>query len=136
MAVTATDIHRTIDAVWRIEAPRLIAGLTRIVRDIALADLNHTQFVPFKVYDVTIVGNLNHEVQRERSRWLARIAQLSDRYNVRILGGIYGEEYTRVLNQSKITFNRSIRGEMNIDGRRFSKRALTIFSPRQHRRRN
>ena len=46
MAVTATDIHRTIDVVWRIEAPRLIAGLTRIVRDIALAeDLAHDALV-------------------------------------------------------------------------------------------
>jgi RNA polymerase sigma factor (sigma-70 family) len=44
--VTATDIHRTIDVVWRIEAPRLIAGLTRIVRDIALAeDLAHDALV-------------------------------------------------------------------------------------------
>jgi RNA polymerase sigma-70 factor (ECF subfamily) len=32
------DIHRTIDAVWRIESPRLIAGLTRIVRDVGLAE--------------------------------------------------------------------------------------------------
>jgi RNA polymerase sigma factor (sigma-70 family) len=46
VAVTATDIHRTIDAVWKIEAPRLIAGLTRIVRDIALAeDLAHDALV-------------------------------------------------------------------------------------------
>ena len=37
-AVTATDTHRTIDAVWRIESPRLIAGLTRIVHDIGLAE--------------------------------------------------------------------------------------------------
>jgi len=36
--VTAPDIHRTIDAVWRIESPRLIAGLIRIVRDIGLAE--------------------------------------------------------------------------------------------------
>jgi RNA polymerase sigma factor (sigma-70 family) len=36
--VTATDTHRTIDAVWRIESPRLIAGLTRIVRDVGLAE--------------------------------------------------------------------------------------------------
>ena len=34
----ATDTHRTIDAVWRIESPKLIAGLTRIVRDIGLAE--------------------------------------------------------------------------------------------------
>ena len=36
--MTAADSHRAIDAVWRIEAPRLIAGLTRIVRDVALAE--------------------------------------------------------------------------------------------------
>ena len=32
------DTHQTIEAVWRIEAPRLIAGLTRIVRDVGLAE--------------------------------------------------------------------------------------------------
>jgi len=35
--VTA-DTHRAIDAVWRIEFPRLVAGLTRIVRDVGLAE--------------------------------------------------------------------------------------------------
>src|SRR6202045_4305582 len=34
----ATDIHLTIDAVWRIESPRLIAGLMRIVRDVGVAE--------------------------------------------------------------------------------------------------
>ena len=38
MAVPAADTHRTIDAVWRIESPRLIAGLTRIVRDVGVAE--------------------------------------------------------------------------------------------------
>jgi RNA polymerase sigma factor (sigma-70 family) len=38
VAVAATDIHRTIDAVWRIESPKLIAGLMRIVRDLAVAE--------------------------------------------------------------------------------------------------
>lgn len=33
-----SDTHRTIDAVWRIESARLIAGLTRIVRDVGLAE--------------------------------------------------------------------------------------------------
>jgi RNA polymerase sigma factor (sigma-70 family) len=36
--VTVTDIHRTIDAVWRIESARIIAGLARIVRDVGLAE--------------------------------------------------------------------------------------------------
>jgi predicted RNA polymerase sigma factor len=34
----ATDTHRAIDAVWRIESARLIAGLARIVRDIGRAE--------------------------------------------------------------------------------------------------
>ena len=38
MAVTATDTHRAIDAVWRIESARLIAGLARIVRDVGVAE--------------------------------------------------------------------------------------------------
>ena len=36
--MTATDIHRTIDAVWRIESARIIAGLARVVRDVGLAE--------------------------------------------------------------------------------------------------
>src|SRR5881398_1818262 len=36
--MTATDTQRAIDAVWRIESPRLIAGLARIVRDVGLAE--------------------------------------------------------------------------------------------------
>ena len=33
-----TDTHRAIETVWRIEAPRLIAGLSRLVRDVGLAE--------------------------------------------------------------------------------------------------
>ncbi|HEY2764498.1 MAG TPA: RNA polymerase sigma factor [Pseudonocardiaceae bacterium] len=36
--MATSDTHRTIDAVWRIESARLIAGLARIVRDIGLAE--------------------------------------------------------------------------------------------------
>jgi len=36
--MTATDTHRAIDAVWRIESARLIAGLTRIVGDVGVAE--------------------------------------------------------------------------------------------------
>ncbi|TDE23934.1 RNA polymerase sigma factor [Nonomuraea mesophila] len=36
--MTASDTHRAIEAVWRIEAARLIAGLTRLVRDVGLAE--------------------------------------------------------------------------------------------------
>jgi RNA polymerase sigma factor (sigma-70 family) len=33
-----TDTHRAIDAVWRIESPRLIAGLARMVKDVGVAE--------------------------------------------------------------------------------------------------
>jgi RNA polymerase sigma factor (sigma-70 family) len=36
--VPAADVKRTIDAVWRIESARLIAGLARFVRDVGLAE--------------------------------------------------------------------------------------------------
>ena len=36
--MAASDTQRAIDAVWRIESARLIAGLTRMVRDVGLAE--------------------------------------------------------------------------------------------------
>jgi len=43
---TAGETHRAIDAVWRIESARLIAGLTRMVRDVGVAeDLAHDALV-------------------------------------------------------------------------------------------
>ena len=33
-----TEIHRTIDAVWRIESAKIIAGVARMVRDVGLAE--------------------------------------------------------------------------------------------------
>ncbi len=36
--MTTTDTHHAIDAVWRIESARLIAGLARMVRDVGLAE--------------------------------------------------------------------------------------------------
>lgn len=36
--MTATDTHRAIEGVWRIESAKIIAGLARIVRDVGLAE--------------------------------------------------------------------------------------------------
>ncbi|MGH8970441.1 MAG: RNA polymerase sigma factor [Actinomycetes bacterium] len=36
--MTTTDAHRAIEAVWRAESARLIAGLVRMVRDVGLAE--------------------------------------------------------------------------------------------------
>jgi RNA polymerase sigma factor (sigma-70 family) len=44
--VSVSDTHGAIDAVWRIESPKLIAALTRVVRDIDVAeDLAHDALV-------------------------------------------------------------------------------------------
>jgi RNA polymerase sigma factor (sigma-70 family) len=46
MTAPSTDTHRAIDAVWRIESPKVIAALTRIVRDVGVAeDLAHDALV-------------------------------------------------------------------------------------------
>jgi len=37
-AMTAADTHRTIQAIWRIEHPRLITRLARLLRDVPLAE--------------------------------------------------------------------------------------------------
>ena len=36
--MTASETHRAIEAVWRIESAKLIAGLARVVRDVGLAE--------------------------------------------------------------------------------------------------
>jgi RNA polymerase sigma-70 factor (ECF subfamily) len=36
--VTASDTHRVIEAVWRIESARIVAALTRIIRDVGIAE--------------------------------------------------------------------------------------------------
>ena len=44
--VTPPELQRAIETVWRLESPKLIAGLTRLVRDLALAeDLAHDALV-------------------------------------------------------------------------------------------
>ena len=36
--MTATDVHGTIHAIWRIESAKVIAGLARVLRDVGLAE--------------------------------------------------------------------------------------------------
>lgn len=66
-----------------------------------------------RIYDILMIGNFNHEFQREREKWLKRLTRINSKYKVRILSNLFGEEYVRSYNQAKIIFNRSIRGEMN-----------------------
>lgn len=74
---------------------------------------NYTNINLIKKYDILFIGNINQNVQTERSKYLYRIAKLSEKYNVLITSGIYGDEYQKTLSESKIIFNRSVRSEIN-----------------------
>lgn len=67
-----------------------------------------------KDIDVLFVGNLNASIHMERGRCLERLATLSDECRAVVCSGFYDEEYTRLLNRTRIVFNHSVRGEMNL----------------------
>lgn len=67
-----------------------------------------------KRYDITFIGNLNPTIHQKRNRLLSQVLKLSDRYAVNVDVGIRGEAYGRMLNDSKIVFNCSVRGEFNM----------------------
>ncbi len=67
-----------------------------------------------KDIDVLFIGNLSHVTHAVRAKFLERLAKLSDRYRVVICGGVFGEDYGRLLCRAKIVFNHSVRGELNL----------------------
>jgi RNA polymerase sigma factor (sigma-70 family) len=69
-AMTAADIHRTILAAWRIEQPRLITSLSRMLRDVPLAE---------DVTQETLVVALEHwpaaGIPERPGAWLMTVAR-------------------------------------------------------------
>ncbi len=82
--------------------------------------------------DILMIGNFNHEIQRERARWISRVLMLSDKYNVCITAGFFGEEYTQMMNRAKIVFNRSVRGEMNMRAYEAAACGALLFNEREN----
>ncbi len=64
-AVTDADIHRAILAAWRIEQPRLITGLSRMLRDVPLAE---------ELTQDALVAALEHLARDRHSRKARRLA--------------------------------------------------------------
>jgi GT2 family glycosyltransferase/Flp pilus assembly protein TadD len=62
---------------------------------------------------VLFVGNVNPAVQRDRLRFLGRLARLPEPLKVEIHSGVFGPDYRALLDRARIVFNRSIRGECN-----------------------
>ena len=56
---TSEATHRAIDAVWRIESAKIIAGLARMVRDVGLAE---------ELAQDALVAALEHWPARGRAR--------------------------------------------------------------------
>lgn len=67
-----------------------------------------------KEFDVVFIGNVNHDIQTTRAKYLYEIGKLALWYNVMINYGLYGDEYINTIAKSKISFNKSIRSEANI----------------------
>ncbi len=79
-----------------------------------LPELHQPQLGLEMCWDLSFVGNLNYHIHRSRSRYLQRLADLSERYQIRLANGIFGQRYAQLLAQSRIVFNHSVRGEMNM----------------------
>ncbi len=69
-----------------------------------------------RIYDIAFIGNLNEAIHPHRSRILDQALSLSNRYQVLVRQGVWGAEYRRVLNQSKIVLNYTIAQVMNMRG--------------------
>src|SRR6266576_542984 len=90
VAVTATHTHTAIDAVWRIESSRIIAGLARIVRDVGLAEelAQDTLVIALEQWPVTgvpdhpgswLMATAKHraiDVVRRQTRYQQKLAEL------------------------------------------------------------
>src|SRR5262245_54425226 len=51
--------------------------------------------------DVLFVGNLHPHVQSERLPWIERLAELGDRFKVRIATNVFGDDYSRLLRRAR-----------------------------------
>lgn len=67
-----------------------------------------------RIYDVTFAGSFNSNIQYKRLKLLSNLLELDYNYNVYLSHNCFKDEYVKLLNQSKIVFNNSIKSEMNM----------------------
>ncbi|MBC7475218.1 MAG: glycosyltransferase, partial [Candidatus Sericytochromatia bacterium] len=58
-----------------------------------------------KSIDIIFIGDLTPDIHGDREKYLYRLAMLSKKYNVKIYDNVFGDEYVKLINQSKIVFN-------------------------------
>lgn len=67
-----------------------------------------------RIHDVCFIGNMNPSIHPRRSRYLAQVLKLQDRYQLFLRQGVWGDDYRRALNQSRIVLNYTICQVMNM----------------------
>jgi len=66
-----------------------------------------------KIYDITFIGSINKGTHFKRDKLLEKILfWFEDSHKVNIKEGVYGEDYVKALNQSRIVFNYSARSDI------------------------
>jgi tetratricopeptide (TPR) repeat protein len=66
------------------------------------------------LYDVSFVGSLNDVIHVERNGWLHRVMQLPAEYRVHVGTGVFGDAYGEILRRTRIGFNHSVAGGVNM----------------------
>jgi tetratricopeptide (TPR) repeat protein len=64
--------------------------------------------------DIGFMGNFNEAIQFQRNQLLWRVASMDERWRIRLGGGAFGDAYARFLQRSRITFNYSLTGDINM----------------------
>lgn len=64
-----------------------------------------------KIYDIVFIGNTISKHYLERVRLLKLI---SEKFNLKIFRGVYGEEMAKIYSQAKTVSNKSVRGDLNM----------------------
>ena len=66
------------------------------------------------LFDLSFVGSLNDVIHLDRNRWLRRVLELPEPYRVHVATGVFGEAYGEILRRSRIGFNHSVAGGVNM----------------------
>ncbi len=74
----------------------------------------HKLYSVEKDIDVVFVGGPKPSIWPKRAQYLERLAKMGGKYQVSIGESLHGDAYARQLCRSRIVFNHSVRGELNI----------------------
>ncbi len=80
-----------------------------------------------KIYDISFIGCLDSSYYTTRTKLLYQLLELNDNYIVNFTQGLFNNDYTRFISQSKISFNHSVKGELNMRAYEIMKAGSLLF---------